>query len=135
MNKINFFIILLIFYLLKKDICSNKKYKENMVSDRSFFGTYDPTVLRNSPINTEGEYLIKGVQSNDEWKYGSIKPSQNITFGHITSKIPNTPQSKPRINNIEFKDSLDIDDYLLGKKTQFHKHTHEHIHKHIIEFK
>ena len=28
MNKINFFIILLFFYLLKKDICSNKNYEE-----------------------------------------------------------------------------------------------------------
>ena len=121
MNKINFLIILLIFYLLKKDICSNKKIKENMVSDRSFYDPYEPQVLRNSPINTEWEY--------------QIKPSQNITFGHITPKIPNTPQSKPRINNIKFKDSSDIDDLLLGKKTQFHKHTHEHIHRHIIEFK
>ena len=36
MNKINFLIILLIFYLLKRYLFK-EKYNENMISDKSFF--------------------------------------------------------------------------------------------------
>ena len=54
MNKINFFIILLFFYLLKKDICSNKKIKENMADYHQTNNPYD-IYFKNSPLNSEGE--------------------------------------------------------------------------------